>query len=271
MPNLRLISACAAALLATSHSAAWADVVVAGSDYFLTVPGSLTPSSPPPGGTWGNIPGVGTILFQGVDFGPGGADTIIQRQADATINGPPVSIQITGLQLESEAPVAAFGNINVYASLDPTRLGNDTGTLTVSGTSAGGTFSSTLNVYFDICTTVGVNGVGCGSGTLLGTGSYTGSTVGTSTGSEWSSTPLPGQALVTGSVGDLAANSHSGLSAGEVDFFPGVSDGLPFPVVTCFGTAGCHEITPAPEPGTVALLGTALLGLAGWRHRAWRK
>ena len=46
-------------------------------------------------------------------------------------------------------------------TLDQNNLANDTGTLTISGNASGGTFSSTLDVYFDICTAPGSGGVGC--------------------------------------------------------------------------------------------------------------
>jgi len=225
MRKLCLLSTSVAALLITIPLAAHATVIPAGTDYFITQPG-----------TSDNIPGIGVVDFLGVSFGPGGADTIIQRLADATINGPPIPIQITGLQLVSTNWMALGLPFPIYVSLDLNQLANDTGTMTIDGTAAGGTFDSTLNVYFDICTAVGVNGAGCGAGTELGTGSLLG---GTSTMTPWAAI-----------------------------------DGLPFvPLTTktCWALSGCHIVDPIPEPGTLALLGSALLGLVGVRNRRRRR
>ena len=156
MRKLCLISTCAAALLALPTLARAVPTVAAGTDYFQTEAGTQFDFGV----------GIGIVNFMGVPFGPGGTDTIVQRQADAIINGGPIPIQITGLQLESTAPVLGFGNINIFVSLDPTLLASDTGNMSIAGTTAGGTFTSSLNVNFDVCTAVGVNGVGCGDGTF---------------------------------------------------------------------------------------------------------
>lgn len=251
MRKLMLISACANGFLATLPPTARADVVAAGTDYFYTWPD-----------TSDNITGLGVVNFMGVGFGPGGTDTIVQRLSDATINGPAIPTQIIGLQLVStNLPTP------VYVSLDPINLANDTGSMTIGGNTTGGTFTSTLNVFFDVCTTPGVNGVGCGVGSELGTGSLT---FGPDT-NDWSSTPLPAEPLISGPVGDQAANMHTGLAAGEVDFYPGVSDtlGTPVPKVVSEQTLlAAHMVdpVPAPEPTTVTVLGAALAGLAGMRR-----
>src|SRR5262245_17797997 len=65
-------------------------VVVLGSDYFQTLPGSFA-----------DIPGFGIINFIGNPTGPGSTDTIQQRKADAIINGPPIEIQVVSLSLKS--------------------------------------------------------------------------------------------------------------------------------------------------------------------------
>lgn len=135
------------------------DTVALGTDYFETTPG-----------TFADLPGIGMVDLKGDPFGPGMTDTIVERQSDATINGPSVPLQITGLQLQSVAPVTVRSYSGaIFISLDPSKLADDTGTMTISGSLLGGTFNTSLDVYFDICTAPGTAGVGCGSGMSLGT------------------------------------------------------------------------------------------------------
>jgi hypothetical protein len=86
----------------------------------------------------------------GVPFGPGNTDTIVQRQGDATINGGAIPIQLVALSLGSTAPVLVGGNpYNVSHMLDSTQLAKNVGTITIMGSTSGGTFTSSLNVFFD--------------------------------------------------------------------------------------------------------------------------
>jgi hypothetical protein len=125
--------------LALVPAAARADIIQ-GADYLNTTSGQFDFGSP-----------IGTVNFVSNPIGPGTTDTIVQRQSDAVVNGPAVPIMITALSLESAAPVNIGGSFfDVFVSLDPANLANDTGTLSVMGTSTGGTFSSTLDVFFEI-------------------------------------------------------------------------------------------------------------------------
>lgn len=219
--------------------------VVLGTDYFQTQPG-----------TFFNFgPGIGNVYFKGLPIGPFSTDTIIQRQANATINGGAIPIQMTALSLQSSQPVIFNGQAyEVFVTLDPAHLAQDTGTLTVLGTLAGGTFNSTLNVYF-LATFVPVGG---GQNIVIpnhGTLSQTGGT--------WSPTPPPHAVIVRGPVGNQAANLHQGLGPLEVDFF---ASGTEFH----FGESGEHKVRPAvtPEPSALLLTGPALAALfLRWRLR----
>jgi hypothetical protein len=193
--------------------------VACGTDYFQTSPGTFFTFN----GT--------SVGPQGVPFGPGVTDTVVQRTSDILLNVPPTApnLLITGLQLESTAPVSipGVGTIPIFVSLDPANLANDTGTMAINGTTAGGTLTSNLHVFFGVCTAPGVMGVGCGTGTSLTTDEVTLS----SSGKTW--VPSDPTALAVSGLdcdslacmpaqiaADQAANVHSVLLASEVDFFP---------------------------------------------------
>jgi hypothetical protein len=109
--------------------------VACGSDYSQTEPGTFFTFN-------GN-----TVALQGVPFGPGLTDTIVERTADLPINAvfAAPNLLITGLQLESTAPVPGIGTI--FASLDPANLTNNTSTMSINGGLSGGTLTSSLNVF----------------------------------------------------------------------------------------------------------------------------
>jgi hypothetical protein len=89
----------------------------------------------------------------------------------------------------------------------------------------------------------------------------------------WRPNPQTGAEVVIGpddgSAADQAANVHTGLDPLEVDLFPDLS------VTSFLGPSNGHFVEPAmmsmPEPGTLLLIGTGLLGLAGPRYRRRRQ
>ncbi len=237
--NIRKALGCAAIVAfagAAAANANSAEVVVLGTDYFQTT-----------SGTYFTFDGYNVPLI-GDPIGPGYTDTIVQRTQDIMIGGSPGSIQLTALSLESAGPIPGLG-APIYVTLDPNNLANDTGTLTISGNATGGTFSSTLDVYFDICTAPGSGGVGCAAGaTPIGDGNV----VLTSPDTAWSPTSPSSAVIVTGPLGDQDANEHTGLGAGQVDFFPDLT--------THSGPGAVHIVMTADVPETT----TWLMLLAGF-------
>jgi hypothetical protein len=228
-------------------AAARSETVALGSDYFQTVPGSGDSS-----GTWFNFgAGIGVVDFQGAPNALGQTDTWVIRQADATINGPAIPIQLMDLSLVSEAPVLVSGNLyNVSLSLNP--ADKSKGSITILGSTSGGTFNSTLNVFFDANFTPVKGGSPFqvqSEVTISGTDQ------------KWLPTPPPGAVIVPGPYGQPWANLHSGLPPGEVDFF-----GDP---MECSGSNGCHVVVPAelPEPPALLLVVPAVVGMF-WKLRS---
>ncbi|HME72507.1 MAG TPA: PEP-CTERM sorting domain-containing protein [Myxococcota bacterium] len=181
-------------------------------------------------------------------------DTIIQRTGDATPGSPTVQLVMDTLQLETVAPTnflgAGFGNY--FVTLQPTSPAGgspSTGSLTVSwdGTGLAGTFSSTLDVFFDIH-----------FGALNGPVVYSSNLVLSQSGASWSDLPPAGAVLING------ANQFLSGTPGDPtqDFLPGMfSETQP--------GGDQHVVMPGtPEPSTAVLLGLGVAAIAVKRRRS---
>ena len=198
---------------------------------------------------------IGAVNLVGKAIGPGNTDTIIERQADAIINGPAIPIQLRALSLTSSAPINIGGTLfNVFVTLNPANLDKNTGTMSVTGTETQGFFDAFLNAFI--------------VGEFHATGSQDTVTVEEAISLNFTKVEFRNIALTTDTVQvlgfdcdspscspaqmavDRAANVHTGLSSDEIDFFTPLDAAIPI-------------------PATLPLFASGLgaLGLLGW----WRK
>ena len=260
-------------MLGSSMTASAADIdptvpsVALGSEYFASQPGTHF--------NFGG--GIGDVNFLGLPIGPFNTDTIIQRKADAVLGGSAIPIQMVGLSLKSAAPVNVGGSFfDVFVTLDPANLANDTGTMAIAGnTTTGGTFASALNVFFQ------AHFAPTAAGSAFDVFNQVNIT---SSGTAWGPTPPAGAVIVNGAddgtTADQQANKHSGLictvatGACEVDFF------LPTKGTTLVQSSatgnfslmavGATTPTPVPEPGSLLLLSSGIIAFGlrlKWRRR----
>jgi hypothetical protein len=181
--------------------------IALGTDYFSTAFGTKVDFGPP----------IGIVYFKGGPPCAGTADTRVERQADAVVSpggtAAPIPIQIVCLSLQSISPVSMGGTFyNVFVKLDPANLSHDTGTMTISENTdvIGGTFTSSLAVYFE------ADFVPVSSGPSF---PVFGHQTFTNPGAPWARGYPRGTCLVTGPVGDQAANKHTHLGPNREDFF----------------------------------------------------
>jgi hypothetical protein len=205
-----LVSMAVVMLLITLTASAQDDYVAAGTDYLHTGPGTGVDLS-----QYG-FPA--NTLFQGnanPAFCGGCADTIIQRQQDADITNPlaiPIRVLYVSMCFQDPTghtiPCYSLLNANGFHYMGNLVLAgreqaNNTGTMTITGNTAGGTFDSsfTVNALVTFTPTDG--------GPPIGPAAVT--TTLTSNGSAWTSTqPINTYSLIAPYPAQQA-NVHTGL------------------------------------------------------------
>ncbi len=230
-------------------------IVAAGYDLFQTQPGTEFLGAPLEGVPLGTYNFGGTIGVQNV----GDTDTIIQRLNSATDPSAPlalggtaanVSLQMDALDLVTAAPTTFNGSAPLgiyYITLDPNAASLGTMVITFLPGDAGGTFSSTLDVNFDIH-------AGSLTGTVVGMQSLTLS----STDTPWVHTPPPPGAVVINGVNNMLDGSDT-----NQDFWPGlVTESHP-------GGMGVHVAADATTPLPATFWGGSALmcAIAGLKFR----
>jgi hypothetical protein len=226
--------------------------LAAGSDYLQTGPG--TEAALPIGGKMVKVKLTG-VPIQG-STGPtyGNTDTIIERLKDAVFSAATdadavpdtltatVPITLTALNLTGTVPGPNGGQCTVTLTLAPTPA--STGTLTLMKASAAataGTYSSTVTVYFmGTFTPISPNAT-CYPPILSAPPCKM-----NQKGGKWSTTPVAGEFLFTGTYPNVQANQHTGLPAGFGDFY------ISSPLQTDTAATAVHATCEA-----LAALGTA--------------
>jgi hypothetical protein len=253
---LSVVFVCALTLGARSVFAVGVTTVLPGYDLFQTDAGTQFMGQPFTGVPVGTYNFGGTIGVQNV----GDTDTIIQRLSSTNIplasipgaGSPVVPLQMDLLQLVSTTPttLGGLGPLGLYyitlQSTDATGPVS-TGAMTISfASSVGGTFTSALDVFFDIH-----------YGALNGPVVYMSDLTLSNPGAGWSRIAPPGAVQINGANNYINGNNDS------EDFWvvPPLIESHP-------SGAGTHVVEEAqtPEPASLALL-LAASGLALRRRR----
>lgn len=216
------------------------------------------------------------VAFNGVPVGPGSTDTIVQRLDDVVLGtgtggSGMTRLVMTQLALVSAAPTNfGLGTGFYYITLQSARQGQaTTGLMTINLTAGDdhvptgpeGTFTSFFDVFFDIR-------LGSLSGPIALSMDLP---LSTSSPVPWdanpSPPPTPGDLIVSGLKGDVTVNFHTNkiqnVDINDMDFFPvGV-----FQETEPNGAIHAVTVTPTPEPGTLGLIGGAILLFSRFRRR----
>ena len=188
----------------------------------------------------------------------GPTDTIVQRLQDSSVSSTPntaspITIQMDDLQLESATPYSFGGGPVGYYYITLQSQDNtgpiSTGSMTISfGSPAGGTFTSALDVFFDVHYAA-----------LNGPIVYSSDLTLSNSGDEWGRVPPPDAVLITG-----ANYLLNGIDDSE-DFFvnPPLIESHP-------GGVGTHIVQEAqvPEPATMGLAAVAGIFALSRRRRS---
>jgi PEP-CTERM motif len=196
----------------------------------------------------------------------GPTDTIIQRLQTAIAPTQTagamttINLQMVALQLETVTPVnfMGLGLDNYFITLDPGTPSTGTMTITWNASGLGGTFSSSLNVDFDIHK-------GSLNGAVINPGGTTLTL--TSSGTTWSDLPPAGATQITDVNQYLSGKSGDRTQ----DFWVN-----PGPIVETHPTGAMHTAVEAgsllstvPEPSSLVMLSLGVFGVGalGWRRR----
>jgi len=251
--RIALSGSCAALLLSAAVPAHATDVEL-GAAYLLTEPGLLVNGGP-----------FGGTIFDPTPM-PNGANVVLIRPDDITINGAPGALQVVDFAAHSRSPIQIGASFfDVFVDLDPAHLADDIGTLTVTGDATGGNFTEQLT-YFARLQTVNTSDQSAGPTSVIEITSTM------STPGSWTPTPPDGAIIVTGpdpdgGLDDPYVNLRTGLDEGEVNFFPSA----PFQATGTGPSGGSvtstFDVSVIPEPAGIGLFGLALFGLTAARRR----
>jgi hypothetical protein len=221
-----------------------AAMVSAGWDLFQTAPGTTFTGVPFQGVPLGTFNFGGAIGVKNV----GNADTIIQRVSAVSSPTGTTGLVMDALQLESSVPANLGAGVGFYFITLQSARGGPTSTGTMTINFSPNTFSSSLDVFYDVR-----------FGSLSGPIVFSNDSVLTTTGDTWQHPP-------TGLQIDGVNHNLNGTD-NTTDFWPGT----PFSDTSTVLTDVVQDPPPAvPEPSTLALTGIGgALGCAvvGWRRR----